>query len=72
MKKLYDFYGKEIIGFQKLDNMAKVYYVKCDCGHLAIHKNNTAQAVFRCSLCRKEYQLRMTGKVKEIGTNSEE
>ncbi len=35
-----------------------VYYVQCDCGHLAIRKNNTDRQIFRCSLCKKEYRHR--------------
>ncbi|MFG5536590.1 transcriptional regulator [Enterococcus faecalis] len=62
-RKLYDFYGKEM-NFNK-GEYYRVYYVQCDCGHLAIRKNKTTKAVFRCSLCKKEYRLKKTSRIVE-------
>ncbi|EHS2295477.1 transcriptional regulator [Enterococcus faecalis] len=66
MKRMvYDFFGKEI-DLDK-EKYCPVYYVQCDCGHLAIRKNNTDRQIFRCSLCKNEYQQRQkTRKVVPI------
>lgn len=50
-RRVYDFFGKEI-DLDK-EKYCLVYYVQCDCGHLAIRKNNTDRQIFRCSLCKK-------------------
>lgn len=50
-QSVYDFFGKEI-NFDK-EKYCPIYYVQCDCGHLAIRKNNTNRLIFRCSLCKK-------------------
>lgn len=55
-RRVYDFFGKEI-NLEK-EKYCPVYYVQCDCGHLAIRKNNTDRPIFRCSLCKMEYRQR--------------
>lgn len=64
-RRVYDFFGKEI-NLDK-EKCCPVYYVLCDCGHLAIRKNKTDRQIFRCSLCKKEYRQRQkTGTVVPI------
>lgn len=63
---LYDFYGRKISWYETGSNKSKVFYVKCVCGHLAIRKNRSTKALFRCSLCKREYSLILSGKVKLI------
>lgn len=67
MRDLYDLYSKKINWDKQGSIQSKVFYVKCDCGHLAIRKNRSHRAIFRCSLCKKEYEVRVTGKVRTIG-----
>lgn len=55
-RRIYDFFCKEI-NLDK-EKYRPVYYVQCDCGHLAIRKNNEEKLIFRCSLCKKEYRQR--------------
>lgn len=54
-RKTYDHWGIEINTWNK-SNIGT--FVDCDCGHLAIRKNNTDRQIFRCSLCKKEYRQR--------------
>lgn len=64
-RKLYDLFYKEIDVFREKD--CKVYYVECDCGHLAIRKNKTTKDVFKCSLCKREYrQNKVSRSVEQI------
>lgn len=64
--ELYDFYGRKISLYKTGITKSKVFYVKCFCGHLAIRKNRSTMSLFRCSLCKREYSITLSGKVKLI------
>lgn len=49
-RKKYGFYLNELKKKTKDD----VYYVQCDCGHLAIRQNNQT-GLFKCSICCERY-----------------
>lgn len=49
-RKMYGFYGNELRGEIK----ERVYYVQCDCKHLAIRQNQPKE-IFRCSICGEMY-----------------
>lgn len=63
IRKVYNFWGDEL---DSKKTPEKVFYVNCDCGHLAIRKNNTSLEIFKCSLCKKEYMMRKFGRIKLI------
>lgn len=67
MKDLFDLYGRKINNLEQTKRIEEIHYVKCDCKHLAIRKNRSFQAIFKCSLCKREYEVRLTGKVRLIG-----
>lgn len=58
-RNAYDFFGHEI---KRLNKTTKVYYVECDCSHLAIRQKGINE-IYRCSLCTKEYFKNKNGDI---------